>query len=36
MTFLDIAQIIFISIVVIIGLCGIIYVLKNEEKNNDR
>ncbi|EOG9633668.1 hypothetical protein [Campylobacter lari] len=36
MTFLDIAQIIFISIVVIIGLGGIIYVLKNEEKNNDR
>ncbi|EPH6130509.1 hypothetical protein ACS0H5_001821 [Campylobacter lari] len=30
MTFLDIAQIIFISIVVIIGLGGIIYVLKNE------
>lgn len=36
MTFLDIAQLIFISIVVIIGLGGIIYVLKNEEKNNDR
>ncbi|EAJ5673200.1 cellulose biosynthesis protein BcsF [Campylobacter lari] len=36
MTFLDIAQIIFISIVVTIGLGGIIYVLKNEEKNNDR
>ncbi|ENT7247855.1 hypothetical protein [Campylobacter lari] len=36
MTFLDIAQIIFISIVVIIGLGGIIYVLKNEDKNNDR
>ncbi|WP_257937852.1 hypothetical protein [Campylobacter lari] len=32
MTFLDIAQIIFISIVVIIGLGGIIYVLKNEDK----
>lgn len=31
MTFLDIAQIIFISIVVIIGLGGIIYVLKNED-----
>lgn len=34
MTFLDIAQLIFISIVVIIGLGGIIYVLKNENKNN--
>ncbi|WP_291951549.1 hypothetical protein [Campylobacter sp.] len=32
MTFLDIIQIIFISIVVIIGLGGIIYVLKNEAK----
>ncbi|EPP1573452.1 hypothetical protein CAMP5118_01405 [Campylobacter sp. LMG 7929] len=32
MTFLDIAQLIFISIVVIIGLGGIIYVLKNEDK----
>lgn len=32
MTFLDIAQIIFISIVVIIGLGEIIYVLKNEDK----
>ncbi|MCR6570572.1 hypothetical protein CINS5915_02355 [Campylobacter insulaenigrae] len=32
MTFLDIAQIIFISIVVVIGLGGIIYVLKNEDK----
>ncbi|WP_257904453.1 hypothetical protein [Campylobacter lari] len=32
MTFLDIAQLIFISIVVIIGLGGIIYVLKNENK----
>ncbi|STA73333.1 Uncharacterised protein [Campylobacter lari] len=36
MTFLDIAQIIFISIVVIIGLGGIIYVLENEGKNNGR
>ncbi|MCV3381759.1 hypothetical protein L8V77_05100 [Campylobacter sp. IFREMER_LSEM_CL2127] len=34
MTFLDIAQLIFISIVVIIGLGGIIYVLKNENKND--
>lgn len=34
MTFLDIAQIIFISIVVIIGLGGIIYVLKKENKND--
>ncbi|WP_261798064.1 hypothetical protein [Campylobacter peloridis] len=32
MTFLDIAQIIFITIVVVIGLGGIIYVLKNEGK----
>lgn len=32
MTFLDITQLIFISIVVIIGLGGIIYVLKNEDK----
>ncbi|RKO64367.1 MULTISPECIES: hypothetical protein [unclassified Campylobacter] len=32
MTLLDIAQLIFISIVVIIGLGGIIYVLKNEDK----
>ncbi|WP_259443215.1 hypothetical protein [Campylobacter peloridis] len=32
MTFLDIAQIIFIAIVVVIGLGGIIYVLKNEGK----
>ncbi|WP_235362563.1 hypothetical protein [Campylobacter subantarcticus] len=31
MTLLDIAQLIFISIVVIIGLGGIIYVLKNED-----
>ncbi|WP_243705631.1 hypothetical protein [Campylobacter lari] len=36
MTFLDIAQLIFISIVVIIGFGGIIYVLKNEGKNNGR
>ncbi|WP_259443401.1 hypothetical protein [Campylobacter peloridis] len=36
MTFLDIAQIIFIAIVVVIGLGGIIYVLKNEGKSNDR
>ncbi|WP_232088171.1 hypothetical protein [Campylobacter peloridis] len=36
MTFLDIAQIIFIAIVVVIGLGGIIYVLRNEGKNNDR
>ncbi|EPE6459706.1 hypothetical protein L8V83_05685 [Campylobacter lari] len=35
MTFLDIAQIIFISIVVIIGLGGIIYVLKNEDQVKD-
>ncbi|MCV3373976.1 hypothetical protein L8V80_03405 [Campylobacter lari] len=35
MTFLDIAQIIFISIVVIIGLGGIIYVLKNEDRVKD-
>ncbi|MCR8707026.1 hypothetical protein [Campylobacter sp. W0066.2] len=36
MTFLDIAQLIFISIVVIIGLGGIVYVLINEGKNNGR
>ncbi|WP_094750293.1 hypothetical protein [Campylobacter ornithocola] len=36
MTFLDIAQLIFISIVVIIGFGGIIYVLKSEGKNNDK
>ncbi|EPP8196662.1 hypothetical protein [Campylobacter lari] len=35
MTFLDIAQLIFISIVVIIGLGGIIYVLKNEDRVKD-
>ncbi|MCR8676957.1 MULTISPECIES: hypothetical protein [Campylobacter] len=35
MTFLDIAQLIFISIVVIIGLGGIIYVLKNEDQVKD-
>ncbi|EPE3793730.1 hypothetical protein ACSIDX_000618 [Campylobacter lari] len=35
MTFLDITQIIFISIVVIIGLGGIIYVLKNEDQVKD-
>lgn len=32
MTFLDIAEILFISLVVLIGLGGIIYVLKNEDK----
>lgn len=36
MTFLDIAELIFITIVVVGGIGGIIYVLKNEEKNNDR
>ncbi|MCV3382640.1 hypothetical protein L8T82_02040 [Campylobacter sp. IFREMER_LSEM_CL292] len=35
MTFLDITQLIFISIVVIIGLGGIIYVLKNEDQVED-
>lgn len=35
MTFLDIAQLIFISIVVIIGFGGIIYVLKNEDRVKD-
>ncbi|EAL0271731.1 cellulose biosynthesis protein BcsF [Campylobacter lari] len=35
MTFLDIVQLIFISIVVIIGLGGIIYVLKNEDRVKD-
>lgn len=35
MTFLDMAQLIFISIVVIIGLGGIIYVLKNEDQVKD-
>ncbi|EFO9213308.1 cellulose biosynthesis protein BcsF [Campylobacter lari] len=35
MTFLDIVQLIFISIVVIIGLGGIIYVLKNEDQVED-
>lgn len=32
MTFLDIAELVFISIVVIIGVVGIIVVLKNEKK----
>lgn len=32
MTFLDIVEILFISLVVLIGIGGIIYVLKNEEK----
>ncbi|WP_243832605.1 hypothetical protein [Campylobacter sp. US33a] len=32
MTFLDIAEIIFISAVVLVGIGGIIYVLKNEDK----
>lgn len=32
MTFLDIAELIFISIVVIISVFGIIFVLKNEKK----
>lgn len=32
MTFLDIVEIIFISLVVLIGISGIIYVLKNEKK----
>lgn len=36
MTFLDIIQIIFIAIVVVVSIGGIIYVLKNEGKNDDK
>ncbi|WP_231549678.1 MULTISPECIES: hypothetical protein [unclassified Campylobacter] len=32
MTFLDIAELIFISIVVIVGVVGIVLVLKNEKR----
>lgn len=35
MTILDIVELIFIAIVVIVGLGGIIVVLRNEAKNKD-
>lgn len=36
MTLLDIIQIIFIAIVVVVSIGGIIYVLKNEVKSDDK
>ena len=33
MTLLDIGELIFIAVVVIVGLGGIIYVLKNDKKS---